>query len=467
MAQIDVPGLGWLDEPGSLGSHDVPGQGWFDDSSVGTDAVGQGTPGQLTLTGPAGQGSGTANAAGDPGTLTMTGPTGSAESVVIGAGDPGTLTMTAPQGAATGEVVGGGSPGTLTLTGPSGRAFGAGPRASELTVLALGGVEPLAAASELAVLAAVEVLANPRASELAVLVAGEIVPDLQASQLAVLVLAESQPCVTMRCQIWRIVRKDGVVMRYTSLDRDVMWGGFVYQHCRSLDPSASESASTIGSVGSIELSGIIDDAGISDEDIYGGVYDDAFVDVWLISWGDVTDTPKRIAAGNIGQISQGEDGHQMEVVGPGARLDQQAVTDQYTAACSWTFGDPATCKVDAEALAITGEVQAGIDRSTFMADLSSLSTGPQWANGVVRWSSGRNIGYRNEVKHIDFDTGQVTLWALTVYVPAAGDEFSVIPGCDKLKGGGCRLYDNVINHGGFADLPGDDALQDTPNAQVD
>lgn len=401
-------------------------------------------------------------------TITIMPPTAAASVTYFARADLPTITITPPAAAAAGTSVAKADLPTIRITAPEARAFGTGPRVSELGVLALAEVVPATRVSELAVLVAVEGPPPPvKVSELAALIAGEVVPGLQVSEMAVLVLAESQPCVTERCQIWAIHRRDGVVMRYTSLDQDVVWGGFVYSKCYSLDPSASESASTIGSVGSIELTGIIDDSGISEADLYGGVYDDAFVEVWLISWGDVSDTPKRIAAGNTGELSQGEQGHKFEVVGPGARLDQQAVVQAVTGSCRWTFGDPVTCKVDREALKIEGQVLDALDRGAFHADLSSLSTGPQWANGLVRWTSGRNLAYENEVKHVDFDTGVVTLWALTAYVPGYGDTFDLLPGCDKLKTGGCRLYDNIINHGGFADLPGDDSMQDTPDAQVE
>lgn len=325
-------------------------------------------------------------------------------------------------------------------------------------------VENLVQATQQAVLVLGEVVPSARAAQQAGLLLAEIVPDVAASQQALLILADGSPCVTQRCQIWTITRRDGVVFRYTSHDRPVRYGGQVYASCRSLDPSASENASTLGSVGNIELEGIIDDDGISEADLYGGLFDDAYVTVDLISWGGPAESPRRLASGWTGELSQGETGFKMEVLGAGSRLDQQALVQMVTPGCRWVFGSP-QCGVDIEALAIGGTVSAAQSRGTFLALLDAGDGGLQWANGTVRWTSGANVGHVVEVKSVDFDTGVIVLWASPPYLPQAGDAFDLLPGCDKVREGGCTVYANVINFGGFPDVPGGDSLLETPDAK--
>lgn len=342
---------------------------------------------------------------------------------------------------------------------------GAGAKASQAVVLAAVDAERDARVSQAAVLAAIEPTPPPeRVSQGLVLVAGEIVPDVPISQACVLVLVEQQPCATGRCQLWTITRKDGREFLFTSLDEDVTYGGELYLKCNSLMASAAESASAVGSVGSVDLSGIIADDAITEEDIYGGLFDDAEVEVWLVAWDGEPFVPVRLAAGNMGQVSQGEQGFKSEVVGPGARLGQQSVVQVVSPNCSWKFGDPATCKVDREAMAISGVVLRGYDRGLFTADLSDGSTGPQWANGVVRWTGGKNAGREDEIKTVAFAEQTIQLWSLAAFVPDYGDTFDMLPGCDLLKTGGCTVYDNFINFGGF-DIPGDDSLMQVPDAQ--
>lgn len=324
--------------------------------------------------------------------------------------------------------------------------------------------ETAAIGSEAAVVALAEIVPAARASQAAVTILAEINPAARASEAAVIVLGDGSPCVTERCQIWTITRRDGVVFRYTSHDQDVRYGGQVYRACRSLNPSASENASTLGSVGNIELEGIIDDDGISEEDLYGGLFDDAYVTVDLISWGSIAEAPRRLASGWTGELSQGNSGFRMEVLGAGARLGQQALVQMVTPGCRWTFGD-SRCGVDVEALAIGGTVIAAATRSRFTALLDAGDGGLQWANGRVRWTSGRNAGHVLEVKEVDFDAGVVTLWPSSAYLPEAGDLFELLPGCDKARDGGCTVYANIINFGGFPDVPGSDAILETPDAK--
>lgn len=337
---------------------------------------------------------------------------------------------------------------------------------SQIAALAL--IEPpspVVRAGQIAALGLAEPPPPPvNLSQLAALALGEIVPDVKASQLAVLALGHGSSCVTERCQIWKITRRDGRVFRYTSHDRPVLYGGQTYQSCRSLNPSASENASSLGSVGNIELTGIIDDDGISEADLYGGLFDDAFVTVDLITWGAGTETPRRLASGWTGALSQGETSFNMEVLGSGARLEQQALVQMVTPACRWVFGST-ECGVNVEALKVSGAVVSARTRGAFKATLSGGAGSSQWQNGRVRWTSGANLGQITETKTVDFATGEIVLWASPGFLAAPGDTFDVLPGCDFARDGGCTVYANTINFGGFPDVPGSDAILETPLAQ--
>lgn len=349
------------------------------------------------------------------------------------------------------------SPGLFTQTAPL---------ASQIASMALGApAAPPVAAGQLAALALAEPPPPPvRASQAALLGLAEVVPHVAASQAALLVLAHGSDCVTAACQLWTIYRRDGKVFRYTSHDQVVKRGPFVYSPCRSLDPSASENASTLGSVGDIELTGIIDDDGISEADLYGGLFDDAYVTVDLFSWGDATVPPRRLAAGWTGELSQGVTGFQMQVLGPGARLGQQALVQMVTPACRWVFGD-ARCGVNVESMKVAGTVIASPSRGRLKVALPAEPAGRQWANGRIRFVSGPNAGQVVETKSVNFATGEVVTWVSPGFLSDPGDAVELLPGCDLARDGGCTLYKNVINFGGFPDVPGSDALLESPDAK--
>lgn len=291
---------------------------------------------------------------------------------------------------------------------------------------------------------------------------------LRVTQAVRLTLVDAVSCVTKWQQLWTITRKDGVVFRYTSLDADFLDGGHVYKTCGSLMPSAAEESSELGSVSSIELTGIITDDGISEGDLYGGMFDDAFVEIWLVPF-EGQDSRRRLAAGWIGNVQHGEKGWSGEIVGPGARLEQQALVTPYAAPCRWTFGD-SRCTKDLTALQTAGEVIEASNRGVFISDAPEPGHGSQWENGRVIWTGGRNAGITCEIKTAAFGgTGdtEIVLWALAPFLPEPGDTFIMQPGCD-LSAPTCKnVYANLINFGGFKDVPGNDSIAETPIAKVD
>jgi uncharacterized phage protein (TIGR02218 family) len=347
------------------------------------------------------------------------------------------------------------NPGSLTYSGGqpfvSNDAFAA---ATQSALLLLGEVEPSA-----------------RASQSAVMMVGEVIPDVRATQSAILVLVDAQPCVSRRADVWVIERRDGERLAFTSHDLPLPFGDLTATPCASLTPTAIEQASEISGVGNMELQGLISSARITEADLYAGLYDDAFVEVWRVSWSsDIPESPVRMAAGWWGNLSHGDEGFSAEVLGPGSRIQQQALVQMVTPGCRRDFGSPQAelppggCGVNRESYLVEGEVLTVRNRGRFTASLGP-DTAPQYANGLVRWLSGPNAGTSTEVKTVDFDTGQIDLWIPTGFLPNVGDDFELLPGCDRLPET-CKLYGNYINFGGFPDVPGTDAISETPDAKL-
>lgn len=338
--------------------------------------------------------------------------------------------------------------------------------ATQQVLLAMGTETPPAKASGEALLAMGEIVPVVKATFESALALGEIIPGVTVSEQALLVLADGERCTSQRCQLWRITRRDGEVFCFTSLDEDYPWGDEIYEACRSLDPSAAEQQSVLGSTGNVELKGILSSDRITEADLYGGFYDDCFVEVWLANFDpQIKEPPKRIAAGWAGNLSHGEQGFTMEVLGPGTRLDQQALVQNVTPMCNWNFGD-GRCQYNREAAKLTGTVTKRGTRLTFVASLSGDGAPFIWENGLCRWKTGANIGQECEVKTITFSSGVISLWALPAYVPTVGDTFELLPGCDRSADTCKNVYGQLLNFGGYPDVPGTDAIADTPDAKT-
>lgn len=315
------------------------------------------------------------------------------------------------------------------------------------------------AEADLTVLA--QMTASARIAEADLTVLARLTAGAEISEADITALAYVAPCSTQRAQIWTITRRDGAALRFTTRDVDLEFGGQTYRACGSVLDSASESGSELGSVGSIEMTGIFDDDAITAADIMDGLYDDAYVEAWVVSWGDGPDpaTPFRIAAGWTGKVTRGEANYTAEVLGPGARLQQTALVDFYIPGCRWrVFGDGSQCPVDVEARKIAGVVVTD-DSVASRVNFSEADPGGSiWNGGKVRWLTGRNEGVVCQTNTVDFDAGVITLWDIAPNPPQGGDTFDLLPGCPRTTDA-CKLYGAFESFGGFPDVPGPDSLQ--------
>ena len=284
------------------------------------------------------------------------------------------------------------------------------------------------------------------------------------SELLSFALVYQGPCTTTRQTLWYILREDGTQYGFTSYDRPFPWRGITFQPCASLADSAADSSAEIGSIASISLTGLLESSGITDAEIYGGLFDNAYVEVWDVNYGaGSTEFPSRIAAGWMGKVSRGQTTWTAEVLGPGSKIKQTALVQFCTPGCRWTFGDLKTCDVDGNVnLAGRGadcEVTGNIE-GRFAFDFSGMepSDGSLWNNGTLLWTSGRNAGVKCQTNTVDWFGPVLSLWDLAPFPPEVGDTFTLFPGCPKTVDG-CKAYNNIFNFGGFPDVPGPDALQ--------
>lgn len=332
--------------------------------------------------------------------------------------------------------------------------------------------ESPARVTQLARMTLVEMGASDRVTQLARFTLAEMIAGVRVTQVARLTLASYEPCLTRRANLWKIDRRDGVTLTFTSHDQDMVFGQHTYKACGSLTPSASENNADIEGISNTEFEGIISDEGIKETEVLAGLFDDAYVQVFLVAWEDpgagpiAIDSVYRLMAGWVGEVSVGERGFRAEVLGPGAKLSQKSILETFTAPCRFIFGDPDTCGVDIDALKLTAEVATVTDNGEFIVAVGGVTGAAKYSNGFVRWTSGLNNGAECEIKEIIFlmDQAFIVLWAPAPFLPAIGDDLFIFPGCAK-DTVDCKFYDNFINHGGFHLVPGNDEIGKTPDAK--
>lgn len=314
--------------------------------------------------------------------------------------------------------------------------------------------------------ALVDVGVEARVDQAGLYVLVEIIPEFKVDQAGMYCLAAGSPCTSKWCQVWTITRTDGEVFRFTSLDRDLIYGGETYQACDSLVPSASEEVSELDAAGNMDLSGAIGPDGITLEALYAGLFDGAVAEAWLVPWSG-SGRQHRLLKGSFGPVEQTKTGFKVELLGDGAKLMQTPLIRMLQPDCRWRFGDN-HCQKDLAALTVTGTVDSGHGQRAFI-DAARVEAAGYFRRGRVTFTTGNNAGVSAEIKEHEAG-GVFTLWPRLPFGIAAGDQYSMEPGCTNMKesdGGnnGCTAWDNLLRYGGFRNVPGSDRRNGAANAK--
>lgn len=130
-------------------------------------------------------------------------------------------------------------------------------------------------------------------------------------------------------------------------------------------------------------------------------------------------------------------------------LDMLMPRNLYMPGCVNTLGD-ASCTVNLNSYAVNGVTQTGSTVSTVLTNALGQAAG-YFDLGKVKYTSGANSGLWRSVK--SWTPGTLVLASPFPNTPGAGDTFTVYPGCDRTKLGGCTKFSNTANFRGFRWVP--------------
>lgn len=127
-------------------------------------------------------------------------------------------------------------------------------------------------------------------------------------------------------------------------------------------------------------------------------------------------------------------------------------------ACPWNFCD-LNCTLEASEYTVTFSAKSGSTASLLTPSSAFSQAAGYFTQGVVTCTSGANAGLSQAVKVHD-SSGNLELVQPFILAPAAGDEFSVIKGCDKTfatcsaqKEAGGTVVNNSVHYGGAPAVP--------------
>lgn len=265
-----------------------------------------------------------------------------------------------------------------------------------------------------------------------------------------------------RC--WEVVRSDGVRLGFTDHDRNLEFGGLVFEAASGLDAGALERSTGL-SVDNAQAVGALRSDRVSETDVLMGRYDGAVVRQWLVDWSE-PEARIQLFEGTLGEVRSRGGAFEAELRGLAEALNQP-LGRAFLKTCDRDLGD-AKCGVDLSdpAYSLTGTVEETADRLKVVFTPGAAYANGWFAGGALTWESGANAGLGALVRADVLSDGQreLTLWIEARAGIAAGDTFRLVAGCDKYVTTCRDKFANVMNFRGFPHMPGEDWVTAYPRS---
>lgn len=255
---------------------------------------------------------------------------------------------------------------------------------------------------------------------------------------------------------WRIERRDGVALGFTSHDRDLVFAGLRHRTAPGMVPSAVRRSATF-EADSAEIAGALSHDAISEADLAAGRFDGARVTMGLVDW--ETLEAETLFAGAIGAV--GREGAQFsaELASVKQQL-QREIVPRTSPACRAEFCSDG-CTLSAA-------------RYTHEAMITGIGDDRQWisvagvvpsdfAFGWLRPVDGGDAGVTLRIRAVE--NGWLVLERPLAAGSVLGSRVILREGCDHTVTTCAQRFTNAVNFQGEPYLPGNDLLTRYPVAQ--
>lgn len=248
---------------------------------------------------------------------------------------------------------------------------------------------------------------------------------------------------------WRIYRRDGAALGFTSHDRDLMFGGILHRSAPGMVPAAIRLTAELGD-DSAEAQGALDHASIREKDLAAGLFDDAAIEIGAVDW--ETLDHHTLYTGQIGRIEDDQTQFAAELRSAKSLLDQDLVP-RTSPTCRAAFCGRG-CGLSAARFTTVRPV-AAIDPEGNRVEVPGIN-GAEHVDGRLRLLAGPQTGLAFGIIAADGD------WLLLdrplVDGTAPGTRAELREGCDHTIATCAGRFGNAINFRGEPFLPGNDLL---------
>jgi uncharacterized phage protein (TIGR02218 family) len=248
---------------------------------------------------------------------------------------------------------------------------------------------------------------------------------------------------------------NGKELGFTDHAENLLINGITYIANNSFQATTIENSANLA-VDNLEITATIDSVLLTQQDIICGMYDHAYLEIFIINYQALNTGKILLKSGYIGEVkSQGEQ-FTAEIRGLSQKLNIN-LNQLYAPTCRTNLGSK-YCKVNLATYQTKGTIFKVITNNKFLA--TGLNPTIGWYNyGLIRFISGLNQNFSMEIKE-SFESELILMLDMPYEIKAA-DEFIITAGCDKQFTTCCNKYNNSINFRGEPHLPGIDEILKT------
>jgi uncharacterized phage protein (TIGR02218 family) len=259
----------------------------------------------------------------------------------------------------------------------------------------------------------------------------------------------------LMADLYTITLSGGFVVRYTSADTDLTYGGSLFSRFMI---GRSKTKVSVG----VDVDTLNVKVNAAPTDLLNGgqwlpaarngALDGATLKlekIFMPTWGDTSLGAIILFQGRVSDVELGRSEAAIIVKSELELLDTQLPRNFYQSSCLNTLFDNG-CGLVKSAYAVTSTVSTA---TTTQINSALAQAAGYFSLGTIRFTSGANNGITRSVRA--FAGGAFTLALPLVTAPSPGDSFTAYPGCDKTKATceGTKFGNNVVNFRGFPFIP--------------
>ena len=248
---------------------------------------------------------------------------------------------------------------------------------------------------------------------------------------------------------WRIFRRDGSALAFTSHDRDLTFGGLTHLAAPGMIPAAIRLTAELAN-DSAEVQGALNHDSIREADLAAGLFDEAAIAIGAVDW--TTLDHHTLYTGQIGRIEDDKMQFAAELRSTKSLLEQDLVP-RTSPTCRAEFCGRGCGLAAARFTRVLplAAIDPEANRVRFAA-----TVGEDYVDGRVRFMAGPQTGVAFGI--IDAEGDWLVLDRPLVAGTLPGTRAELREGCDHTIATCAGRFANAVNFRGEPFLPGNDLL---------